>query len=64
MNYDAILAQVLALRAQEQRLAYRVLKRSLETDPRTSCTIDNALVRITRKGGSFSRRTDANGFSS
>jgi hypothetical protein len=64
MNYDAILAQVLALLEQEQRLAYRVLKRSIETDPRTSRTIENVLVRITRKDGTFSRRTDANWFSS
>jgi hypothetical protein len=64
MNYDAILAQVLALLEQEQCLAYRVLKRSIHTDPRTSRTSENALVRITRKGGAFSRRTDANWLSS
>jgi hypothetical protein len=57
MNYDAIHAQVLALLEQEQRLAYRVLKRS-------SRTSENVLVRITRKDGTFSRRTDANWFSS
>src|SRR5215510_2040219 len=32
MDYDAILAQVLALLQQEQRIAYRVLKRRLQLD--------------------------------
>jgi class 3 adenylate cyclase/predicted ATPase len=32
MDYDAILAQVLALLQQEQRLSYRVLKRRLQLD--------------------------------
>ena len=32
MDYDAVLAQVLALLQQEQRLSYRVLKRRLHLD--------------------------------
>jgi len=32
MDYDAVLAQVLALLQQEQRLSYRVLKRRLQLD--------------------------------
>ena len=32
MDYDAVLAQVLALLQQEQRVAYRVLKRQLQLD--------------------------------
>jgi hypothetical protein len=32
MDYDAVLAQVLALLQQEQRVAYRVLKRRLHLD--------------------------------
>jgi hypothetical protein len=32
MDYDAIVAQVLALLQQEQRLAYRVLKRRFQLD--------------------------------
>src|SRR5262249_46293800 len=32
MDYDAVLAQVLALLQQEKRLAYRVLKRRLQLD--------------------------------
>jgi hypothetical protein len=32
MDYDAVLAQVLALLQQEQRVAYRVLKRRFQLD--------------------------------
>ena len=32
MDYDAVLAQVLALLQQEKRLSYRVLKRRLHLD--------------------------------
>jgi hypothetical protein len=32
MDYDAVLAQVLELLQQEQRIAYRVLKRRLQLD--------------------------------
>src|SRR5215831_12696373 len=32
MDYDAVLAQVLTLLQQEQRVAYRVLKRRLQLD--------------------------------
>ena len=32
MDYDAVLAQVLALLQQEKRIAYRVLKRRLQLD--------------------------------
>ena len=32
MDYDAVLVQVLALLQQEQRVAYRVLKRRLQLD--------------------------------
>ena len=32
MDYDAVLAQVLALLQQEKRVAYRVLKRQLQLD--------------------------------
>jgi len=32
MDYDAVLAQVLALLQQEKRVAYRVLKRRLQLD--------------------------------
>ncbi len=32
MDYDAVLAQVLSLLQQEQRLSYRVLKRRLHLD--------------------------------
>src|SRR4030095_9187437 len=32
MDYDAVLAQVIALLQQEQRVAYRVLKRRLQLD--------------------------------
>src|SRR5215813_13852726 len=32
MDYDSILAQVLALLQQEKRIAYRVLKRRLQLD--------------------------------
>ncbi len=32
MDYEAVLAQVIALLQQEQRLAYRVLKRRLQLD--------------------------------
>jgi len=35
MDYDAVLAQVLALLQQEQRVAYRVLKRRLQLDDET-----------------------------
>ena len=32
MDYDAVLAQVVTLLQQEQRLSYRVLKRRLQLD--------------------------------
>ena len=32
MDYEAVLAHVLALLQQEQRIAYRVLKRRLQLD--------------------------------
>ena len=32
MDYDAVLAQVLALLQREQRVAYRVLKRRFQLD--------------------------------
>jgi len=32
MDYDTVLAQVVALLQQEQRVAYRVLKRRLQLD--------------------------------
>jgi hypothetical protein len=35
MDYDAVLAQVLVLLQQEQRVAYRVLKRRLQLDDET-----------------------------
>src|SRR5215218_7177862 len=35
MDYDAVLAQVVALLQQEQRVAYRILKRRLQLDDET-----------------------------
>src|SRR5215471_19327627 len=35
MDYDAVLAQVLTLLQQEQRVAYRILKRRLQLDDET-----------------------------
>ena len=35
MDYDVVLAQVVALLQQEQRVAYRVLKRRLQLDDET-----------------------------
>ena len=44
MDYEAVLAQVLALLQREKRLSYRVRKRRLGVDP------VNALVPIPVKG--------------
>jgi class 3 adenylate cyclase/tetratricopeptide (TPR) repeat protein len=44
MDYDAILAQVLALLQQEQRVAYRVLKRRLQLDDETLEDLKDDLI--------------------
>ena len=44
MDYDAVLAQVLALLQQEQRVAYRVLKRRLQLDDETLEDLKDDLI--------------------
>ena len=44
MDYDAILAQVLALLQQEQRLSYRVLKLRLQLDDDTLEALKEELI--------------------
>src|SRR5262249_39294385 len=44
MNYDAVLAQVLALLQQEQRVAYRILKRRLQLDDETLEDLKDDLI--------------------
>jgi hypothetical protein len=44
MDYDAVLAQVLALLQQEQRVAYRVLKRRLQLDAETLEDLKDDLI--------------------
>src|SRR6516164_9626607 len=44
MDYDAVLAQVLALLQQEQRVAYRVLKRRLQLDDGTLEDLKDDLI--------------------
>jgi class 3 adenylate cyclase/tetratricopeptide (TPR) repeat protein len=44
MDYDAALAQVLALLQQEQRVAYRVLKRRLQLDDETLDDLKDDLI--------------------
>ena len=44
MDYDAVLAQVLALLQQEKRIAYRVLKRRLQLDDETLADLKDDLI--------------------
>jgi class 3 adenylate cyclase len=44
MDYDAVLAHVLALLQQEQRIAYRVLKRRLQLDDETLEDLKDDLI--------------------
>jgi class 3 adenylate cyclase/tetratricopeptide (TPR) repeat protein len=44
MDYDAVLAQVLALLQQEQRVAYRILKRRLQLDDETLEDLKDDLI--------------------
>src|SRR5262249_57580751 len=44
MDYSAVLAQVLALLQQEQRVAYRVLKRRLQLDDETLEDLKDDLI--------------------
>ena len=44
MDYDAVLAQVVALLQQEQRVAYRVLKRRLQLDDETLEDLKDDLI--------------------
>jgi hypothetical protein len=44
MDYDAVLAHVLALLRQEQRIAYRVLKRRLQLDDETLEDLKDDLI--------------------
>ena len=44
MDYDAVLAQVLVLLQQEQRVAYRVLKRRLQLDDETLEDLKDDLI--------------------
>src|SRR5215475_7528279 len=44
MDYDAVLAQVLALLQQEQRVAYRVLKRRFQLDAETLEDLKDGLI--------------------
>jgi class 3 adenylate cyclase len=44
MDYEAVLAQVLALLQQEQRIAYRVLKRRLQLDDETLEDLKDDLI--------------------
>src|SRR5215471_1456294 len=44
MDYDAVLAHVLALLQQEQRVAYRVLKRRLQLDDETLADLKDDLI--------------------
>src|SRR5215470_10119275 len=44
MDYDAVLAQVLELLQQEQRVAYRVLKRRLQLDDETLEDLKDDLI--------------------
>jgi hypothetical protein len=44
MDYDAVLAHVLALLQQEQRVAYRVLKRRLQLDDETLEDLEDDLI--------------------
>ena len=44
MDYDAVLAQVLALLQQEQRVAYRILKRRFQLDDETLEDLKDDLI--------------------
>src|SRR6266478_1995559 len=44
MDYDAVLAQVLALLQQEKRVAYRVLKRRLQLDDETLADLKDDVI--------------------
>ena len=44
MDYDAVLAQVLEMLQQEQRVAYRVLKRRLQLDDETLEDLKDDLI--------------------
>jgi class 3 adenylate cyclase len=44
MDYDTVLAQVLALLQQEQRVAYRILKRRLQLDDETLEDLKDDLI--------------------
>ena len=44
MDYEAVLAQVLALLQQEQRVAYRVLKRRFQLDDETLEDLKDDLI--------------------
>src|SRR6516164_8647424 len=44
MDYDAVLAQVIALLQQEQRVAYRLLKRRLQLDDETLEDLKDDLI--------------------
>ena len=44
MDYDAMLAQVVAFLQQEQRVAYRVLKRRLQLDDETLEDLKDDLI--------------------
>src|SRR5262249_41029134 len=44
MDYDAVLAQVLELLQQEQRIAYRILKRRLQLDDETLEDLKDDLI--------------------
>ena len=47
MDYDAILAEVLALLQQEKRLSYRVLKLRLQLDDDTLEALTGGLIAAT-----------------